>query len=491
MYLQTRTIIEAVDLFCAQRQCYEQRKRNSRTLQEFENNPFLSLTIPLLKEIMAVPESELVDCIELAIIISEHEPYFFETLFHNIADKFDDDCNSLKYKTFTDFIVLLFEYNNESVNAITSEYEFRSGVFKEIELTEIPFEKIHIHDSVYEILLLDLTLTHNYLDLNVPIPINERYLSTYDLFLFDMLKIFQSFRFQVSYRKLYLDLFEKPGCIKSQFLDDKSISINDLLERKHNPIAFCFLVSYVKFKGLFSIPDNLILKSVSQNIINAFRTFWWLCDIWANNEKSFEPVYSLLNHSYSLRHYVYLTVENVSLRNYIRTNIQREDCCGNHIELNPSKDYLINCRKNNVVSTVSEVKRENADCFSLDNTEKNNENSLADYVNKDIDISKHAIVIETIRKYLVETKGKGKKTAVIVHAAYSSGIFMNKPSYESLLEIGLTGEDIGSRSGYYNQLQDHLYEGSTKDKTRINQYDSFCSIFTDLKQQLKKTETPA
>ena len=36
-----------------------------------------------------------------------------------------------------------------------------------------------------------------------------------------------------------------------------------------------------------------------------------------------------------------------------------------------------------------------------------------------------------------------------------------------------------------------IYEGSTKDKTRINQYDSFCSIFTDLKQQLKKTETPA
>ena len=77
MYLQTRTIIEAVDLFCAKRQCYEKRKRNSRTLEEFENNPFLSLTIPLLKEIMAVPESELVDCIELAIIISEHEPYFF------------------------------------------------------------------------------------------------------------------------------------------------------------------------------------------------------------------------------------------------------------------------------------------------------------------------------------------------------------------------------------------------------------------------------
>jgi hypothetical protein len=179
------------------------------------------------------------------------------------------------------------------------------------------------------------------------------------------------------------------------------------------------------------------------------------------------------------------------LRNYVLTNIQREDYCGNHIELDPSKDYLTVCHKNNVDSTIPEVKRENADCFSLGYKEKNNENSLADYVNKDIDISKHAIVIEAIRKYLVETKGKGKKTAVIIYAAYSSGIFMNKPSYESLLEIGLTGEDIGSRSGYYNQLQDHLYEGSTKDKTRINQYDSFCSIFTALKQQLKKTETPA
>ena len=91
---------------------------------------------------MAVPESELVDCIELAIIISEHESYFIETLFYNIADKFDDDCNSLKYKTFTDFIVLLFEYNNESVNSITSEYEFRSGVFKEIELTDKPCIRI-------------------------------------------------------------------------------------------------------------------------------------------------------------------------------------------------------------------------------------------------------------------------------------------------------------------------------------------------------------
>jgi hypothetical protein len=86
MYKQTRTSLEAIDLFCAQRQCYENNKYSSRTLEEFEKNPFLQLTLPLLQNIMEVSDSKLVEYVEIAIILSDYDSIFIELLFHNIAE---------------------------------------------------------------------------------------------------------------------------------------------------------------------------------------------------------------------------------------------------------------------------------------------------------------------------------------------------------------------------------------------------------------------
>lgn len=484
MYKQTRTSLEAIDLFCAQRQCYENNKYSSRTLEEFEKNPFLQLTLPLLQNIMEVSDSKLVEYVEIAIILSDYDSIFIELLFHNIADLFDNDTDSYKFKTYTDFIILLLEYNNESIRPYKIGYEFRTDEFKEVESVNIPFEKIYPNDSVYEILLLDTSVTPIYFNPHNDITnIENRFLSVYDLFLFDFVKLCKGKFWGISLRKIYFDLYERAGCIQSQFLDDASIHMDDLIERKHNPIAFCFLVSYVKFKGLFNISNELILNNISLNYINAFRDFWWLCEICSNYENYF-TVTPMLEHSYSLRHYVYLTVNEIGLYGYIRENIKGNEFQGGRIDLKPGIEYLTSFQIKKEISTELKIERDLEKSVVTINDVGNTITSFCSFIHPDIDKSKHTILIDTIRRYLLETEGKGKKTANIVYAAYNSDILVKKPTYESLLEIGLEFNDIGTRAGYYNQIKDSNYEGATKDKTRIKQYEYFCNVFIDLREQL-------
>jgi hypothetical protein len=190
----------------------------------------------------------------------------------------------------------------------------------------------------------------------------------------------------------------------------------------------------------------------------------------------------MLEHSYSLRHYVYLTVNEIGLYGYIRENIKGNEFQGGRIDLKPGIEYLTSFQIKKEISTESKIERDLEKSVVTINDVGNTITSFCSFIHPDIDKSKHTILIDTIRRYLLETEGKGKKTANIVYAAYNSDILVKKPTYESLLEIGLEFNDIGTRAGYYNQIKDSNYEGATKDKTRIKQYEYFCNVFIDLRE---------
>lgn len=224
------------------------------------------------------------------------------------------------------------------------------------------------------------------------------------------------------------------------YIDKCSSNLNEVILTRimPNPLAFCFMVAFIKANNIFPISVTAILNGLSKDYIDAFKSLWWKCEVYGHMKLIIEDnPYSFICHNFE---------ERLEDCKKIK-EIQEED-----ISLEPPADYLV----------ITEIKTSSV---KKQRTSKKGRPSMKfeDLIICTDDPKIKAFVIKEINRLFPYKSNVSQ--ILLLCAAVENKILKKLPTYNALDEV-INGEllaeagfhDIKNRSKNYKECEHYKDE---------------------------------
>lgn len=210
------------------------------------------------------------------------------------------------------------------------------------------------------------------------------------------------------------------------YIDKCSSNFNEIILTRimPNPLAFCFMVAFIKANNIFPISVTAILNGLSKDYIDAFKSLWWKCEVYGQMKLIIEDnPYSFICHNFEER------LEDCKKIKEIQ---------GEYISLEPPADYL----------AITEIKTSSV---KKQETSKGGRIGIEvkDLINCPDDERIKTFVFDKIVD-LFPFKDNTLQT-LFLNAAIEKGVLYKRPSYEALEKI--FPDKMRVPAGFYKALK--------------------------------------
>ena len=228
------------------------------------------------------------------------------------------------------------------------------------------------------------------------------------------------------------------------YIDKCSSNFNEILLTRimPNPLAFCFMVAFIKANNIFPISVTAILNGLSKDYIDAFKSLWWKCEVYGQMKLIIEDKpYTFICHNFE---------ERLEDCKKIK-EIQGED-----ISIEPPADYLVFAE-----SKTSSVKKQKV------SKKGRIAEKFEDLIICTNDPKIKAFVINEINRLFPYKSNVSQ--ILLLCAAVDNKILMKLPTFNALDKV-INGELL-AESGYKSiKSKSENYKESVQNKDEFNYY---------------------